>query len=1554
MNKIGSNYDQLEEALTAVEGDLAQVQAVLAQNHAQPAIEYNGGKLYTVGEAVVDVTDKGIVTTWQDANDFLNGYNTEQYLPFDPDEQFNKDFWQHPSELYHGTLQGRLDSIMKGGLNPRNETRGMSNRGTPSAVFTSTDWDEANHYYETVLKIDTEAMKAELPPTSLPFAGRESDIVEGEGKETLAHALGYEDYSYDFEQGMSPNTVILYGAIPPKYLSVAKEDTNPSKRWHLGSKTAVRIPPPPSSDEEWSSIGPHAWKANFHIKAPEAKNGYIHYSAWLNQEVSPEPWLPIFHLPGKAYSFVFDNLDYRGPEGSFGVTGTGHTIEVGMKVGSLLLGVLRNLHPTMMYFSAKEGNRAVLYGRLTRLAAMSSGYIPYSASTSDGTYFILVSPESNEAYQSKVGDIAKPLMGKAASKTAGIGGKGWAIWEGKVLLNPTRSAHVDWFEDLGLPSSGPEFDRIPRGNYVIDPDTEHIYVWTDAETGSPTTQCWGNKCFDMEFAPPEVIEAIKDKHPKARDYQVYDEVRSGLRLHGSKNAAGILDNPKFQAWFRGSKVVDAQGNPLRCYHGTQSSVDFDEFSVDGPVYDEQGEASSSGSGTDPTAYMGAHFAQEPQVASRFAQPGMNDWMAARYEGESPKPRVIPVYLRITKPKDFGRERNLRWFIYEGKLNGHAGDEILDQAMRMDGLDPEDETDPKVTEWLQMYDTDSDFRMDQNQAVIEGSSAYADDLEEAARELAMDARERLEAAGFDGIRYVNEIERGISWIVFNPNQVKSAFGNTGKFNRKNPNMTASKTAAGEWWRRWRKTFLLKKGTILYHGTSQQFPASDISTPAWFTTSESVADHFKDWHGGEEAPRVLVYKVIKPIRLPQIDGKEDLDKLFHMFGAGGEFYGAEDMVDFISDSGLPGWYIPHNYPDGDDILLVDSGNLEALRDDSSDEEGAGQPEGAEPSLGHGEWGKDEQGYASYKLSPEEIEARKKEGSLKLAFPQNQIISPQEALDRKLFGPVYHGTTPEAAERIDAEGFKFQEGEARKGQTRHGYDIGRYGEGMPPPPVHHLGFGVYFTTNRNIAKSFNGDTMRGLKSYYLDVPRLETINFASPRKMMDWWEKNGYDFWPVAKADAEQRGGFPDSGFFDEAQVKATRHLTKGLKSKFDGVWFKGKGLKRLLDGDQVVVFDPSRVYLTDPKLAQPGEIGSQLVRKADGLAGTLLSRRDIPQEIADQYWNGNPVALTVKWRGGTVEHNVGSSQVEFVQPKTAAKSGPGSSGLLTTKNIKTQKPYAPALVNTDNRKLQKGLTKGYLTGVMHLMPSDKSGYGNVCPFASPECRHHCLNTAGEWVNSERVQNTRTYKTKLYFTDQQKFLGELRKSINSLVRKADKDNLLPAIRLNGTSDLPNLGMMMAKEYPNVQFYDYTKIPKPWLRTRPNYDITFSRSETNEAEMREALDHGINVAVVFDISESKGLPGEWMGYPVIDGDKHDLRFLDKLEGEGPFIVGLKAKGKARGQGKGSDTGFVVKVQPLGTSHPNQTPPGPDQYPKNSSQAQVPKVAFFADDMFEGEPKEE
>ena len=107
------------------------------------------------------------------------------------------------------------------------------------------------------------------------------------------------------------------------------------------------------------------------------------------------------------------------------------------------------------------------------------------------------------------------------------------------------------------------------------------------------------------------------------------------------------------------------------------------------------------------------------------------------------------------------------------------------------------------------------------------------------------------------------------------------------------------------------------------------------------------------------------------------------------------------------------------------------------------------------------------------------------------------------------------------------------------------------------------------------------------------------------------------------------------------------------------------------------------------------------------------------------------------------------------------------------------------------------------------------------------------------------------------------------------------------------------MAKQFPDVDFYDYTKLPKPWLRTLPNYSLTFSHSEVNASHCMESLQNGVNVAVVF---ASKNLPATWNGFPVVNGDESDLRFKDRRG----VVVGLYAKGRA----KQDCSGFVVRPE--------------------------------------------
>jgi len=227
----------------------------------------------------------------------------------------------------------------------------------------------------------------------------------------------------------------------------------------------------------------------------------------------------------------------------------------------------------------------------------------------------------------------------------------------------------------------------------------------------------------------------------------------------------------------------------------------------------------------------------------------------------------------------------------------------------------------------------------------------------------------------------------------------------------------------------------------------------------------------------------------------------------------------------------------------------------------------------------------------------------------------------------------------------------------------------------------------------------------------------------------------------------------------------------------------------------------------------------------------------------------------------------------------------------------------LLTVENAKTSKGEKLGYLTGILYLAPANESGVMNTCQFASEGCKKDCLFTAGRGV-FESVYKARVKKTLWLASDRAGFLEQLRKDVRALVKSAKRQKLTPAIRLNGTSDLAWLPMQLSAEFPDVQFYDYTKLPHPQTRTRPNYHLTFSRSESNSAAVLDALAHGVNVAMVFDTKRGRPLPQSWKGYTVIDGDLHDLRFLDGYQGA---VIGLRAKGKARKDSPAKGSGFVL-----------------------------------------------
>lgn len=133
--------------------------------------------------------------------------------------------------------------------------------------------------------------------------------------------------------------------------------------------------------------------------------------------------------------------------------------------------------------------------------------------------------------------------------------------------------------------------------------------------------------------------------------------------------------------------------------------------------------------------------------------------------------------------------------------------------------------------------------------------------------------------------------------------------------------------------------------------------------------------------------------------------------------------------------------------------------------------------------------------------------------------------------------------------------------------------------------------------------------------------------------------------------------------------------------------------------------------------------------------------------------------------------------------------------------------------------------------------------------------------------------------------------------------------AVRLNCTSyisleQFTLNGKNILEIYPDVQFYDYTKVFGHIALTEKysNYDLTFSFSGDNWQQCEALLNKGHRIAVVFENS----LPETFRGYPVINAVQDDARFLDA----GSIICGLTYKKVANDYATGKyqrpDTVFI------------------------------------------------
>ena len=196
-----------------------------------------------------------------------------------------------------------------------------------------------------------------------------------------------------------------------------------------------------------------------------------------------------------------------------------------------------------------------------------------------------------------------------------------------------------------------------------------------------------------------------------------------------------------------------------------------------------------------------------------------------------------------------------------------------------------------------------------------------------------------------------------------------------------------------------------------------------------------------------------------------------------------------------------------------------------------------------------------------------------------------------------------------------------------------------------------------------------------------------------------------------------------------------------------------------------------------------------------------------------------------------------------------------------------------------KTVKGEKVGIKTAVCYMSSADILTSKTLCAFAElAGCKEGCLRESGH-LGMEHGQLAMIRRTLLYLYAFEifKMLAQAEIMKHSVQYGDDL-----AVRPNGTTDEDFTWLI--ELFPNVQFYDYTKILNRVIKnTLPNYDLTYSFSPYSAKSLQhglEAIKRGYRVAVAFNTANTKGeayqVPDTFLGHKLVSFDDHDARFLD------------------------------------------------------------------------------
>jgi len=208
-----------------------------------------------------------------------------------------------------------------------------------------------------------------------------------------------------------------------------------------------------------------------------------------------------------------------------------------------------------------------------------------------------------------------------------------------------------------------------------------------------------------------------------------------------------VESSYFKKWFGDSKVVDEDGKPLVVYHGSEENFN---------IFDREKLGAKS---MDIMSYLGFHFTPNKEMAER---------LLVRADAD-----IMPVYLNIQNPYTTKESEIVKEALLFAKKNNKIPSKVnLDKILKMPYFSQDGKSIINI-----LSDDASKVYYDETPLID-----YKD--------ITMDYLEYLKDQGFDGIKYINEIEwadeNRYDYIAFEPEQIKS-INNRGTFDVDNPNI-----------------------------------------------------------------------------------------------------------------------------------------------------------------------------------------------------------------------------------------------------------------------------------------------------------------------------------------------------------------------------------------------------------------------------------------------------------------------------------------------------------------------------------------------------------------------------------------------------------------------------------------------------------------------------------------------------------------------------------------------------------------------------------------------